>query len=349
MPASRPPICCSAASCRSSTRDDGREPDPAELRARALEAENAALAVRGRHQLERRRRERLGVDHRARDLGRVFGRLSHERPRLLGVGRSPAKARSMQRDHAWHSARHLEDLEAAADIGRRAGERAVARLNPDAAEAGQISGAVRPARLGDPARPFRGCDQRLVDRAQDELPPGQARRSRCSRQGSRSSTIRCACAACARARSTAKACALSRQELVSDGVLNQLDRRQRVGAAARDRADRSCRARRRRRARARRRATSTSSPASRSREELLGSVPEAVLIIELIGQGVNGVTGDYSRGAVGFMVRGGEIAEPVAEITIAGKPHRHVRNAGTARATSSSAAASMRRRSSFRK
>ena len=40
-------------------------------------------------------------------------------------------------------------------------------------------------------------------------------------------------------------------------------------------------------------------------------------MIELIGQGVNPVTGDYSRGAVGFMVRGGEIAEPLAEITIA--------------------------------
>ena len=38
---------------------------------------------------------------------------------------------------------------------------------------------------------------------------------------------------------------------------------------------------------------------------------------ELIGQGVNGVTGDYSRGAAGFMVRDGAIAEPVAEITIA--------------------------------
>jgi PmbA protein len=55
----------------------------------------------------------------------------------------------------------------------------------------------------------------------------------------------------------------------------------------------------------------------RSREEIFAAFPEAVLIIELIGQGVNGVTGDYSRGAVGFMVRNGEIAEPVAEITIA--------------------------------
>jgi PmbA protein len=37
----------------------------------------------------------------------------------------------------------------------------------------------------------------------------------------------------------------------------------------------------------------------------------------MIGQGANPVTGDYSRGATGFMVRNGEIAEPVAEITVA--------------------------------
>jgi PmbA protein len=55
----------------------------------------------------------------------------------------------------------------------------------------------------------------------------------------------------------------------------------------------------------------------RSRDELLAAFPEALLVIELIGMGVNPVTGDYSRGAVGFMVRGGEIAEPVAEITVA--------------------------------
>jgi PmbA protein len=54
-----------------------------------------------------------------------------------------------------------------------------------------------------------------------------------------------------------------------------------------------------------------------SRDELLALFPEALLITELIGQGVNPVTGDYSRGAAGFMVRGGAVAEPVAEITIA--------------------------------
>jgi PmbA protein len=55
----------------------------------------------------------------------------------------------------------------------------------------------------------------------------------------------------------------------------------------------------------------------RSREELLGAFPNAILVTELIGQGVNGVTGDYSRGAAGFLVSGGEIGAPVSEITIA--------------------------------
>jgi PmbA protein len=41
-------------------------------------------------------------------------------------------------------------------------------------------------------------------------------------------------------------------------------------------------------------------------------------VTELIGMGINGVTGDYSRGAAGFMIRDGQLAEPVAEITIAG-------------------------------
>src|SRR2546423_12086056 len=43
----------------------------------------------------------------------------------------------MQRDHAWHSAHQLDDLERAADIGRRAGERAVKRLNPSRPKPGK--------------------------------------------------------------------------------------------------------------------------------------------------------------------------------------------------------------------
>jgi len=51
---------------------------------------------------------------------------------------------------------------------------------------------------------------------------------------------------------------------------------------------------------------------------LIADIKLGVLVTELIGQGVNPVTGDYSRGASGFAIRDGQIAEPVAEITIAG-------------------------------
>lgn len=55
-----------------------------------------------------------------------------------------------------------------------------------------------------------------------------------------------------------------------------------------------------------------------SREELLARMGRGVLVTELMGQGVNGVTGDYSRGAAGFWVENGEIQYPVEEFTIAG-------------------------------
>jgi PmbA protein len=42
------------------------------------------------------------------------------------------------------------------------------------------------------------------------------------------------------------------------------------------------------------------------------------MVTELMGQGINGVTGDYSRGAAGFWIENGEIQYPVNEITIAG-------------------------------
>jgi PmbA protein len=56
---------------------------------------------------------------------------------------------------------------------------------------------------------------------------------------------------------------------------------------------------------------------TRSREEMVAGIKQGVLITELIGQGVNGVTGDYSRGAAGFLISNGEIGPAVAEITIA--------------------------------
>ena len=53
-------------------------------------------------------------------------------------------------------------------------------------------------------------------------------------------------------------------------------------------------------------------------QELVGGLQRGLLVTELMGQGVNGVTGDYSRGAAGFWVENGKIEFPVDGITIAG-------------------------------
>jgi PmbA protein len=53
-------------------------------------------------------------------------------------------------------------------------------------------------------------------------------------------------------------------------------------------------------------------------EVLMADIAEGLYVTEMIGMGVNGLTGDYSRGAAGFMIRNGQLAEPVAEFTIAG-------------------------------
>jgi PmbA protein len=52
--------------------------------------------------------------------------------------------------------------------------------------------------------------------------------------------------------------------------------------------------------------------------EMIRSVKNGLYVTELIGFGVNGVTGDYSRGAVGLWIENGELAYPVEEITVAG-------------------------------
>ena len=53
-------------------------------------------------------------------------------------------------------------------------------------------------------------------------------------------------------------------------------------------------------------------------EEILKGIRRGLYVTELIGFGVNVVTGDYSRGAVGMWIENGELAYPVSEVTIAG-------------------------------
>lgn len=59
-------------------------------------------------------------------------------------------------------------------------------------------------------------------------------------------------------------------------------------------------------------------PGPRSPQDLMADAGRALYVNELIGQGVNLVTGDYSRGASGHLIENGQIGPPVNEVTIAG-------------------------------
>jgi PmbA protein len=295
--------------------DDAAEPEPADLRKRALEAESAARAVHGVTNSNG-----AGASASASTIALATSGGFSGAYRSSGHGCSASviagEGVSMQRDHSWHSARHLEDLESAAEIGRRAGERAVARLNPKRPRPGKypvifdprvastllghFSGAITGSSI---ARKTSFLKEKLGEMV---FPKGITIVDDPLRlRGLRSRAF------------DAEGVRVSRRELVSDGILKQwmadsASARQ-LGIEPTGHAVRGVGG------------SPGASPSNlyleagnQSRDELLASVPEAVLIIELIGQGVNGVTGDYSRGAAGFMVRGGEIAEPLAEITIAG-------------------------------
>ena len=69
-------------------------------------------------------------------------------------------------------------------------------------------------------------------------------------------------------------------------------------------------------------------------DQLMNQMDTGLLLTELMGSGVNMVTGDYSRGAAGFWVQGGEIQYPVSEVTVAGnlsEMYRNIQAIGTDR------------------
>jgi len=67
-------------------------------------------------------------------------------------------------------------------------------------------------------------------------------------------------------------------------------------------------------------------PGMVTRDALIADISEGFYVTELMGMGVNGVTGDYSRGATGFWIENGAIAYPVSEVTIAGNLKEMFRN-----------------------
>ena len=118
--------------------DDAGEPSPEVLRAAAMEAEDAARAVPGVTNSEGAGASfGRGVFALATSHGFVGGYASSSHS--LSAAVLGGAGSDMQRDYEYRSARHRGDLPAAAEIGRHAGERAVARLNP-----GRLTSGPRP-------------------------------------------------------------------------------------------------------------------------------------------------------------------------------------------------------------
>ena len=67
-------------------------------------------------------------------------------------------------------------------------------------------------------------------------------------------------------------------------------------------------------------------PGSETPEAMIGAIDSGFYVTEMMGMGVNGVTGDYSRGAAGYWIEKGELAYPVSEVTVAGNLKEMFRN-----------------------
>ena len=222
---------------------------------------------------------------------------------------------AMERDYATHSARRLDELDAPESIGELAGKRAVARLGPVKLDGGRM-----PV-LFDP----RVATSLLSHLSSALSGSAVARRSSFlqSKMGSRifapDVTITDDPLRVGGKRShpfDGEGLAVEAMDVIEDGVLKSWFA---TSAAARqlgiEPSGHAIRG-------------PGGSPGAgpsnfwihagkRSRQQLLDSVPRLLIVTELIGQGVNNVTGDYSRGASGFLVEKGEIVGPVSGVTIA--------------------------------
>ncbi|MBR0559940.1 TldD/PmbA family protein [Neokomagataea anthophila] len=223
---------------------------------------------------------------------------------------------TMQRDYAFHSATHLSDLESPATIGNRAAEQAIARLNPTRPRTGTYDVIYHPrvaaSLIGhlisgiNGASIARGTSFLKDALHQPVLPRGMTLRDDPFLLRGRASRP-----------FDAEACLPEALNLVEDGILQHwlLDSRsaRQLGLKSNARASRGTSGPP---------SPSTTncflSPGTLSPEELRADIKEGFMVTELMGSSINMLTGDYSRGASGFMIRNGEVAEPVAEVTIAG-------------------------------
>lgn len=222
----------------------------------------------------------------------------------------------MERDYDFSSKRFYSDLDDAATIGRTAGENAVKRLNPASVKSGMMPVLFDPRVANSLVGHFLGSingasiasgtsflkdqlGEAVFDREINIIDDPLMMRGLGSRPFD------------------GEGVTTTKQKLIDGGVLNNWMLNsayaRQLGLETTGHATRG-----------------TSSPpgiggsnvymeaGTLSPAELMADIKNGIYITELIGMGVNGVTGDYSRGAAGFLIENGIITRPVNEITIAG-------------------------------
>jgi PmbA protein len=290
-------------------------PDVGTLEQRAREAEQAAMAVAGV--------SKSGGASAAAGIGGMVLVTSHgfhgatmNSHHSISMSAIAGNGTGMETDYDYTSTLHAADLESAATIGKSAGERAVKRLNPrkvvtrkvpvvfDARVAGSLIGHLASAANGASiARKTSFLRDKLG--AQIFAPDIDIIDDPLRKRGLRSRPF------------DAEGVATAARKVVERGVLKTwfLD-----SATARELDLQTT-------GHAYRGVSSPPSPGpsnlhlaagAKSRDALIAEIADGFYITDLIGVGVNLVTGDYSRGASGFWIENGTLTYPVSEVTIAG-------------------------------
>lgn len=294
---------------------DPIEPTPERLGDLAARTEEAAMAVKGVTNSEGADAA-WGMDTVAIAASNGFAQAFANSYHSLSVSVLAGTGTDMQTDYDYTASVFAEDMESPEKIGKSAGEKAVRSLNPRKAETAQVPVVYDPrvsrSLLGHLGGAINGAGvARGTSFLKDKM--GEAIFSpginviddplRVRGLGSRPFD--------------GEGIATKQMNMVEDGHLKSwfldLATARQLGLQTTGHASRG-----------------TSSPPSPSSsnlylgagsmtpEELMADIKQGLYVTELIGFGVNGITGDYSRGAGGFWIEDGKIAYPVSEVTIAG-------------------------------
>jgi PmbA protein len=294
---------------------DPKVPSTAELERRACEAEAAALAVKGVSKSGGASAS-TGIGGMVLVTSTGFHGSYLRSSQGIAMTAISGDGTHMERDYDYTSAPHASDLASPESVGRKAGERTVARANPRKVETCKVPVVYDPRVSGSMVGHLVGAVNgasiaRKTSFLKDKL--GQQLFSKNIRiiddplrvRGLRSQSF------------DAEGVKVKKLAIIDEGVLTSwlLDSAtaRELGLVTTGHAHRGV--------------SSSPSPGSYNLHMEAGSVTPAELIsdikqgfyvTDLIGSGVNGVTGDYSRGASGFWIENGEIKYPVSEVTIAG-------------------------------